>query len=80
VLHRRLYEASVGGTLEDENCPDKEKILAERKSAMIQSDKGTEFLNSIFQSTLERHDVKFYTSENEDIKATVVERFNRTLE
>jgi hypothetical protein len=56
-----------------------EKILAERKPAMIQSDKGTEFLNSIFQSMLKRHDVKFYTSENEDIKAVVVERFNRTL-
>ena len=28
---------------------------------------------------LKRHDIKFYTSENEDIKAAVVERFNRTL-
>jgi len=46
---------------------------------MVQSDKGTEFLNSTFQSMLRRYDVKFYTSENEDIKAAVVERFNRTL-
>ena len=28
---------------------------------------------------LKRHDIKFYTSENEDIKAAIVERFNRTL-
>ena len=28
---------------------------------------------------LKRHDIKFYTSENEDIKAAVVERFNRTM-
>ena len=28
---------------------------------------------------LRRHGIKFYTSENEDIKAAVVERFNRTL-
>jgi len=28
---------------------------------------------------LKRHDIKFYTSANEDIKAAVVERFNRTL-
>ena len=28
---------------------------------------------------LRRYDVKFYTSENEDTKAAVVERFNRTL-
>jgi len=46
---------------------------------MVQSDKGTEFLNSTFQSMLRRHDIYFYTSENEDLKAAVVERFHRTL-
>ena len=46
---------------------------------MVQSDKGMEFLNSTFQSMLRRHGVHFYTSENEDLKASVVERFNRTL-
>ena len=28
---------------------------------------------------LRRRGIKFYTSENEDLKAAVVERFNRTL-
>ena len=57
-----------------------EKILTDGyKPNMVQSDKGTEFLNSTFQSMLKQHDIKFYTSENEDIKATVAERFNRTL-
>jgi len=56
-----------------------ERILTEQRCNMVQSDKGTEFLNSTFQSMLRRYDVKFYTSENEDIKAPVVERFNRTL-
>ena len=57
-----------------------ENILAEGcKPNMVQSDKGTEFLNSTFQSMLRRHDIRFYTSENEDLKAAVVERFNRTL-
>ena len=28
---------------------------------------------------LKRHDIKFYTSENEDLKAAVVERFKRTV-
>jgi len=46
---------------------------------MVQSNKGMKCLNSTFQSMLKRHDIKFYTSENEDIKAAVVERFNRTL-
>lgn len=56
-----------------------EKILAEQKCNMLQTDKGTEWLNSTFQSMLNANDIKFYTSENDDIKAAVVERFNRTL-
>ena len=56
-----------------------ERILDDRPCNMVQSDKGTEFVNSTFQSMLRRRGIKFYTSENEDIKAAVVERFNRTL-
>jgi len=56
-----------------------EKIADEGQCNMVQSDKGTEFLNSTFQSMLQRRGIHFYTSENEDLKASVVERFNRTL-
>jgi len=56
-----------------------EKILADGNRNMLQSAKGTEFLNSTFQSMLRRRGIKFYTSQNEDLKAAVVERFNRTL-
>jgi len=56
-----------------------EKILADGKCNMLQSDEGMEFLNSTFQNMLKRHDIKFYTSENEDLKAAVVERFKRTV-
>ena len=52
-----------------------EGTLTEQRCNMVQSDKGTEFLNSMFKSML----LKFYTSENEDIKAAVVERFIKTL-
>ena len=48
-------------------------VLSERRCNMVQSDKGTEFLNSTFQSMLHHHGTKFYTSENEDIKAAVVD-------
>jgi len=44
-----------------------------------ETDKGTEFLNSTFQQMLRRHSVHFYTSKNEDDKASVVQRFTRTL-
>jgi len=57
-----------------------EKILADGdKPVYVQSDKGSEFLNSTFQSMLKRYGIKFYTSQNEDIKAAIVERFNRTI-
>ena len=46
---------------------------------MIQTDKGTEFLNSNVQGLFKELGIHHYTSENEDIKAAVVERFNRTL-
>jgi len=54
-------------------------VLSQRQCNMVQSEKGTEFLNSTCQSMLPRHGIKFYTSENVDIKAAVVERFNGTL-
>jgi transposase InsO family protein len=56
-----------------------ECILADRPCTMLQTDKGTEWLNSQMQSLLSDRGIKFYTSENEDIKAAVVERFNRTI-
>lgn len=45
----------------------------------LQTDKGSEFLNSIFQDLLSRYQIKQYSSENEDIKAAIVERFNKTI-
>ena len=43
-----------------------------------QTDKGTEFLNRNFQSLLEENSIHFFTT-NSELKASVVERFNRTL-
>lgn len=54
-------------------------IIADRIPTYVQSDKGSEFLNSTFQSLLKSHGISFYTSENDDIKCALVERFNRTL-
>ena len=55
-------------------------ILADdRKPLKLQTDKGKEFLNSTFQNMLREKGIQFYTSQNDDIKASIVERFNRTL-
>ena len=50
-----------------------EKILSEQTCNMVQSDKGADFLNSTFQSMLKRHNIKFYTSDNEYIKSVLTE-------
>lgn len=50
-----------------------------RKPLKLQTDKGTEFLNRTFQKFLQENNVRFFTTQNEDIKASIVERFNRTL-
>jgi len=49
------------------------KILAssDRRPRMLQTDKGTEFLNATFQRMLADNDV--YNTENENIKASIVE-------
>lgn len=44
-----------------------------------QTDKGTEFTNKFVQSVFKKHDIHHYTYTNEEIKASFVERFQRTL-
>jgi hypothetical protein len=55
------------------------KIFKERKCTKLQTDRGTEFKNKPVQDFLKEQGVKFFTANNPDIKAAVVERFNRTL-
>src|SRR6478609_8717632 len=54
-------------------------MIKDRKPTYLQSDKGTEFVNHTFQSYLKTNDIVHYTSENDDIKCALVERYNRTL-
>jgi len=56
-----------------------DRILKDRRFNMLQTDKGTEFTNVHFRRLMTEYNVHHYTSENEDLKASVVERFNRTL-
>lgn len=50
-----------------------------RFPGMVQSDKGKEFLGNTFQTFLKENDIQFRVVRNPDVKAAVVERFNRTL-
>ena len=50
-----------------------------RRPLRLQTDKGTEFINKTFQKYLKEQGIYFFVTENEDVKAAIVERFNRTL-
>lgn len=45
----------------------------------LQSDKGTEFTAKEVKTFLSDNNVNYFTTKNPDVKAAVVERFNRTL-
>lgn len=53
-------------------------LFKERIPSKIQTDKGLEFINKTTQNLFKKHQVHWFSTENET-KAQVVERFNRTL-
>lgn len=50
-----------------------------RQPYMLQTDAGKEFVGKEFQKFLNETGIKFRVARNPDVKAAVVERFNRTL-
>ena len=54
------------------------KILLVHRPQKIQMDRGTEFYNKKFLNMLRAFGIKWYST-NSEIKAAMVERFNRTL-
>ena len=50
-----------------------------RQPIGLQTDRGTEFTNRVFQKFLKENNVHFFTTYNDETKASIVERFNRTL-
>ena len=56
-----------------------EKIFKEgRVPEFLWTDKGKEFYNKNLKKLLDKHDIKLYSTENEE-KSSVVERWNRTI-
>ena len=56
-----------------------EKIFKERKPKFLWTDRGTEFYNKQVQDLLNENNIKLYSTNNSEIKSSVVERFNRTF-
>lgn len=55
------------------------EIFSTRKPLYLQTDKGKEFVNKFFKKLMVENDIVFFTSNNQTIKCSLVERFNRTL-
>ena len=55
------------------------QLLSSGAPNTLQSDKGTELLNRSLLKLLKEHDVHHFATHNEETKASIVERFNRTL-
>ena len=51
----------------------------QRKHVKLQTDKGKEFVNVTFQQRLNELGISFNVIQNDNIKASIAERFNRTL-
>ena len=45
----------------------------------LQTDKGKEFYNAHVTNVLSMHNIIHFSTENDNIKASIVERFNQTL-
>ena len=54
-------------------------VLDVRPCRLLQTDKGTEFVNDKFQTMLRNRGVHWYSSENPDTKAALAERLIRTI-
>jgi len=55
-----------------------DNIFKVRKPLKLQTDKGKEFINQKFQNFLKSNNVAWFST-NSEFKASIVERFNRTL-
>ena len=56
-----------------------EKIFNEGKPKFLWTDRGKEFYNKQAQDLLNENNIKLYSTNNSEIKSSVVERFNRTF-
>ena len=52
---------------------------AQRKPRALQTDKGSEFTDKLLQRRLSSRNIHFFTTHNEETKASIVKRFNRTI-
>ena len=78
VLSKYAWSVSIKDKTGEAITKAFRSITKTRKPKMLWVDRGTEFYNRTFRRWLNEQDIQLYSTENEG-KAVVVERFNRTL-
>ena len=56
-----------------------QKIFIQRSPKFLWTDRGTEFYNKQVQDLLNENNIKLYSTNNSEMKSSVIERFNRTF-
>ena len=56
-----------------------EKIFKQRIPKFLWTDRGKEFYNKQVQDLLNEYNIKLYSTNNSEIKSSVIERFNRIV-
>ena len=81
VLSKTAWAVPVANKKPETVAQAFKKIVLEsgRRPWRLLTDKGQEFLGGPFQIMLKQLDIKFLQTESPDVKASVAERYNRTL-
>ena len=78
VFSRYAYALPIKNKTGDYITKAFQQLFKAQTPQLLQTDKGTEFINKKTQSLFEHHNIKWFATENLT-KAQMVERFNRTL-
>ena len=82
VLSKYVWVESLRDKTSNSVTKAFQRVLAKsegRVPVYLQTDKGKEFVAHPMQKFLKENDIRFRVTRNPDIKAAVVEHFNRTL-
>ena len=84
VVSKKVYAEALKTKSAQEVKEAFKKIFQEAKESdtlpyKVQTDKGGEFINKVVRALAKEYGVKFFTAEDDDTKAQIAERFNRTL-
>ena len=80
VFSKRAYAAAIKNKSASVMAEALTEMLRTCPARSLQTDKGSEFLAKKSQEAIRRLGVHHFTTQNEDTKAAICERFNRTLQ